>query len=403
MKDTLTKIATKQDFAALQKQFWKFLNNSEKPFDYERGLMKNYFDRIALILAGGNPPPYEVEIQPTSLCNAGCNHCFGKYYNRLENKLDDKDNMKIIIDQVLNFEDGPFKIERVKFCGSTGEPLYGKQSLYAIEQFHGKKYMKLFTNGLKLAEHKDDDAFLETIAMINNINISLDAGTTETLNKIKPGSRNVTIENILAASARIKEIAEDNTEITVSYVITVDNYKEIVEATKRSRNNADNIRFRIDLTDRNISKLHYDEIMDQLSEAKTYQYDDFRVIAIHSSNEMGAIDSSTFSSRDKGYACFTAKLWSCIGADGCLYPCGHVAMGKQAHAGSLLENDFKDLWESRERMDCVATLPGVHCDICSPFSLRTNSFLSYLNDVPVDICRDLYELAKSKDFEGNGE
>ena len=52
---------------------------------------------------GENPLPYEIEIQPSSKCNANCSHCWAKSFPRLEDKLETKENADIVINRVLRF------------------------------------------------------------------------------------------------------------------------------------------------------------------------------------------------------------------------------------------------------------------------------------------------------------
>jgi hypothetical protein len=50
-------------------------------------LVTKHSGRILKILEGKNPPPYEVEIQPSPYCNANCQHCWAKTIEPLKGKL----------------------------------------------------------------------------------------------------------------------------------------------------------------------------------------------------------------------------------------------------------------------------------------------------------------------------
>lgn len=360
-----------------EEKFYEYLSRNGMPF--ERILIERYFDRVNSIFKGQSPIPYELEVQPSSVCDSGCSHCWAKKFKRLEDKLDTKEAMDRVVQQILNFRKNGFDVKIVKFCGSTGEPLTNPLTSYAIDALYGKKYLRLFTNGIKLAEHKEN--YLRSIAKLNKLNVSIDAATDATLHEIKQGSRNISLDNILDAVRKVKHLSEKGMYIEASFVITNRNYHEIVRFAKKIRDSkaVDNIRYRIDLTDETVSQAHGREIIEQLNEAKKYEDDDFDVTSIHSDDEIAKTDREYFSSKDSGLKCFTCKIWSCIGADGCLYPCGHIADSSIKNYGSILKKDLNEIWESYERKKLIEELPTAKCSICSPFSLRVNRFMTELS------------------------
>ncbi|MCD4727941.1 MAG: hypothetical protein K8R46_09785, partial [Pirellulales bacterium] len=83
-----------------RKKFKEFLDKGEP--NYEKNILKDS-KRVQAILRGKNPPPYEVEIQPSSSCNLKCKHCFGKNYKKLPNLMGVNEIRKIVRD-INNFE-----------------------------------------------------------------------------------------------------------------------------------------------------------------------------------------------------------------------------------------------------------------------------------------------------------
>ena len=168
--------------------FNDFLNKGKPPFDYARKLLKEHPERLKSILRNENPPPYELEIQPSSICDANCEHCFAKGFIPIKNRIINKESADRIITQTLDFKKNGFKIENMKFCGTTGEPLVNplepKSSminpftLYMIDSFYGERYIKLFTNGIKIGENKFNKKALDSLAKLDEIYLSLYAGTT---------------------------------------------------------------------------------------------------------------------------------------------------------------------------------------------------------------------------------
>jgi radical SAM protein with 4Fe4S-binding SPASM domain len=368
------------------------LKNGKPPFDYGKILFKNYNSRLVSYFNCKNPIPYEIEIQPSSKCNAHCTHCWAKGFSKLEDKLETKENADIVVDKILNFNQKELSLPRIKFCGSTGDPLMNPIIDYIIERFYNQRNMRLFTNGIKIGENKDNKKYLYSLSKLDSIYLSLDSGTTETLWKIKNGAKKtkIKVEDILEGAKRIKEFG--NTSIDVSYVITKENYSEIFEATRKAKEyEADLIRFRIDLRDREISKEKNKEIILNLDKAKKYRDEKFKVIPIHSNEEISETDSKFFGSRGQELKCYTNNFWTCVGPNGQVYPCGHIVSPETEDYGSLFEQTFEEIWNGEKIKEARSKIPGKLCEICSPFSLTTNIIM---NDISSLEREDLFQFLK---------
>jgi radical SAM protein with 4Fe4S-binding SPASM domain len=216
-----------------------------------------------------------------------------------------------------------------------------------------------------------------TLGKLDRLNASLDAITDETLHEAKPGSRGNTkrrpakIEDIIEGLATIRALGSS---IEAGFAITSYNYKEIVEfaETIKDRKAAERVRYRIDVTDREISEKHSEEINSMLDEAEKLSDDGFKVIRIHSKEQVAETNQEAFSSRGCGYKCFTSYFWTCVGPDGKVYPCGHVVARDTPSYGNLFEQSLKKIWNSIARKNLQACLPNEKCHLCSPFSLTTN-------------------------------
>jgi len=348
-------------------RFCEILKNA-----YSLDLLNDRFDRVRAVIAGKNPAPYEIEIQPAAKCNANCKWCFGAKYKRCKDRLYAKEAMAHVVKEILDFENGGFKIDLVKFCGSTGEPLLNPQTLNAIDMIAGKRYLRLFTNGFEVGTHKDDAQYIATLGKLNRINVSLDAITDGTLQAAKPGARraNAKIEDILDGLARIRALG---TSIEAGFVISEYNYKEVSEFARKikEKKSAERVRYRIDVSDRKIAE-HADEIIQGIEEAKQYADPGFRVIQIHSEDFIRETNPDVFGSKGCGYKCFTSHFWSCVGPSGDVYPCGHIVSAETPSYGNLFEKSLKEIWNSIARKDLQNNLPNNWCHLCSPFSLNAN-------------------------------
>jgi len=369
------------------------IDKGKPPFDYGNILLKHYHSHLVSYFNGENPIPYEIEIQPSSKCNAMCSHCWGKDFPRLEDKLETFENADLIIDRILNFKKPGLNLPKIKFCGSTGDPLMNPIIDYIIEKFYTKREMRLFTNGIKIGEEKNNLDYLKSLSKLNSIYLSLDAGTTDTLWKIKKGarSRKIGVEDILEGTKRIKEL--NNVKINISYVITKENYNEIEKATRKSKEHySDLIRFRIDLDDRELSKTKSKEIIEELNNAKKYEDNNFKVIPIHSDEEIQDHNPDHFSSKGLGLKCYTNRFWTCVGSNGKVYPCGHIVSPETEDYGSLFDETFQEIWNGEKINYAREKTPGKLCVICSPFSLVVNEIMNEARNMEkVDLFKMLGE------------
>jgi len=362
-------------------EFNAFKNRGKPPYDYENQLLINHEERIHAILDGEIIPPYEVEIQPSSLCNLDCKHCFGKKLtcNRIKDGIGKKE-IETLAKKIDEFRKDDFKVEVVKFCGTTGEPLVNPVTTYAIPLFKdlGKKVI-LFTNGLFLDRQDNGKPYFESVLGADNLVLSLDAGSEETFERLKGRKGFKRIINSLE-----KLLGKRNSELNVSvgYVIGAENYKEIVSTTRLMRElGVDDIRFRVDFTNKDGDREYSHEIVNCLRAAEDLSDENFKAISIYSENEI-AKDSSAFDS--SGRRCFNQHFWACIGPDAQLYACGHRTYQEVKAYGSLLEDSFEELWAGTERLKNLRGLPDDKCVYCSPSSSRRNTFLTFLQEARVD-------------------
>ncbi len=365
-----------------EKKFVEFLNRGKPP--YERLLLKNNYKRVKAILEGKNPPPYEVEIQPSSLCNLRFKHCFWKYFKRLPNLMGKKE-IKEIANKIDDFQEDGFKIETVKFCGTTGEPLVNSTTAEGIRLFKGfGKRIIVYTNGLYLDTKVENNGklFLDYILEVNKLNLSLDAGSEDVFTKLKGRSGFNRIINNLERIVKKREENGSNLHILVSYVIGNKNYNDIVNAARViERTGADELSFRVDFTDLEGIRAISDKIIPKLNEAKQYSNGNFKVISAYSEGNIEKDDSAFHS---HGKRCFTSSFWACIGPDCKLYACGHRTHGGVKSYGSLLETSFMELWNSKERLESIKSIPDEYCLICSPSSARVNDFMTFLSGLLIE-------------------
>lgn len=348
---------------------------------YRRNFLKNKFDFVVALLDGKIIPPVEVEIQPTSKCNAACRHCFSKVTIRkkLKDRLLDK-NMELVVKKILSIEMDGFKVKSVKFVGSCGDPLMNPKTLYAIELCkEAGRYTTIYTNGIGLSYSLNGKPYIERLVLADRIHVSLDAGTAKTFSYTKR-VKGKHFERILQGIEKLNALRHwinPNLQVEVSYVITEDNYHEIKEACRKVKDcGTACILYRrnfIDTTEMTAERI--EETERQLAEVKEYQDENFKVITQHS------LDDITKSSNVldfKSHNCYLPLIWGVVGSDGSIVPCGHRGGDSGWNFGNLIEQDFYQILSDPERSRKMGQLPDEDCKVCSPFMQSINGLFDYL-------------------------
>lgn len=366
----------------LEKAFLGFLKKARPPQDYEATLLRDHYKRVEFILDGGNPPPYELEIQPSGRCNLKCKHCWGFTLPRLEDKLEEEDISRIA-QEISDYKVQGFGVETIKFCGTTGDPLVSPLTTKAIEIFKdtGKKII-VFTNGLWLYKRDEQERrYYESVLEADRLNLSIDSGSEEVFQNVKQREGFDIITLCLEQMVRQRKQRKSNLRITASYVIGKQNFEDIFRMAKRMKEiGIEEVKFRIDFTDREKIERAFPKIQEGLNLAKSIETPEFQVDSVYSPEEIKGAEGLAFNSY--GVDCFNSAFWACIGPDANLYSCGHRTHGGVRSFGDLRENSFQELWESQIRAKEIKKLPDESCSICSPSSVRRNRFMGFLSKIP---------------------
>ena len=342
----------------------------------EKDLFKGHLDRVEAVLTGENPPPYEIEIQPTSRCNLDCKHCFAKKLTckRIQDRIGIPE-MHVLINKISEFHNNGFGVDVVKFCGTTGEPLVNPATVYGIElaKEHGKNVI-LFTNGLFLDKKTEDGRlYLDHLLNANKINLSFDAASKETFYRLKGVDGFDRIVGGLETLAEKRDRYKKNLNLTTSYVIGKLNYKEVVEFARLMREvGVNEVKYRVDFTDLKSIRRLSGRIIEDLKKAQDYPSNGFKVTSVYSKEEIKN-NGSAFEPTPK---CFNRFFWACVAPNGDLYDCGHRTYYGVPSYGNLLDNDFGELWNSSKRLE--KRIPDNYCKFCSPTSCQRNKIMKRL-------------------------
>ena len=359
----------------VQSRFVEFMEWGEPPFNYERKVFESQFERLLRIYDRKITPPYEVEIQPSSSCNINCVWCVGDQYPRLKNLLN-KESMRKVSQDMIDFVEDGFGIETVKFSGFVGEPLVNPATIEGLEVFieNGKR-VGLFTNGILMdRETTDGRRYLDTICEASFLHVSLDASSETTMQHLKGYQADFEriITNLEQAIA-MREQRRTKLEIGVGYIITPDNFDEIYSiATRLKEMGVDFIRFKVDITGRYLLGDTAERAIEEVAKAKELIDASFNVVSVHTGEESQSCEIYDIHRMGK-IKCYTTQLWGTVGSDGQLYACDHRTHKNGRPYGDLKTNTFRDIWTARQN-----SLPDEYCNMCSPFGTRINRFLNFL-------------------------
>lgn len=333
---------------------------------------KRNFERIKAFFEDKILPPHEIEIQPSASCNAACYFCWGKRL-KLEGYLKDPQNMQTVINKILQAEVDGYRVERVKFIGSTGDPLMTPTTLKAIDSLRraGRK-ASLFTNGIGLTYRTNGVTYAERLIHLSYLRISLDAGCDETLAKIKKLKAG-SFAKIMRGLRILRNGADQNDSkltIQVSFVISKDNYRDILSTARAAKENgAHAVLYKPNFIDENLTPEQKAHINQQLKQAGGLEDNKFKVILM--STEVTRCEE-----------CYYPYFWATVGADGQLYPCGHRALAGTEPFGNLLdpESSFMDIFRRQVKSVKERNFPDDKCEFCPPGDQLASDLMQVLRE-----------------------
>lgn len=363
----------------------KFKTSASGPYSSHKAA--HHSDKIIELREGKQITPSFIQIMMSDLCNENCSFCayrmdnytsnewFGEYdpikkiINNNPKRMIPFDKVKEVIDDCVDMG-----IKAIEFTGGgepTVHPKHREVFEYALEK--GIE-IGLVTNGVILR-----DGMLDLIPKFKWIRVSVDAARADTYSQMREVPENffekviIHLEQIVAA----KKQSKSDLVIGVGFVVTKENYKEIEEGVELFHNiGVDNIRmsavFQPD--DADYFSEFYEEARDSArrSVAK-HQSKDYRVFNLFG-DRLGDLEQ-----QNPEYSFCAFQQFQCIvGGDQNIYRCCNTAYNPVGFLGSIKNQSFKELWESREKQRLIDGLDAKDCPRCM-FNAK-NRFINYLID-----------------------
>lgn len=309
-------------------------------------------DRVIEFFRCGTVSPILVEIDPSNICNQGCSFCLSSHIHFKKYKGEETYSTSVLSKEHLmslctDLVDA--NVRAINWTGG-GEPTVNPHLKEAIQYIGDNSDIKMgiFTNGTLILKYDLADVLLRNLTWIR---ISIDAGTEDTYNSVRNSRRGGKWSDMLAGLelllGRRKELGS-YCDIGVGFVITPDNYKEIVSfAQVFSLYDVDYCQYKPEIItveseeELQRSKKFWEMVQRELDVAKEVLGEKFQV------NEYKIKDLiEDRESHGRNYAkCFGSQIQPCIGADGEVYVCTNHRGHKKYSYGNISDRPFHQVWE----------------------------------------------------------
>lgn len=318
--------------------------------------------------------PFVVEFDPTSNCNLACPDCISG--GLLNQGQIERDRIKKIIQEFIEA-----KVRAVILIGG-GEPMMHREIGWVIEQLGlAGIQIGITTNGLYLKSHLD-----VTSQYANWVRVSVDAGTSETFNRIRPSKVGKSLfhsvisnmelfakhkKGVLGYSFMVFSegnygfkgvpINSENFK-SLSHIKT--NVNEIYSAAKLAKDiGCDYFEVKPMYDVNHFSVMQQNSIADvveeQLDLAKRLEDDNFKVIE---ALKLRATLRGESNLEPKSYTrCAVSQLRTLITSSGA-YVCPYFRGVESKNIGDINQQSLKDLWHGEKRKEIMKNLnPSVDC------------------------------------------
>tara|TARA_B100000795_G_C22798971_1_gene440814 strand:+ start:184 stop:1386 length:1203 start_codon:yes stop_codon:yes gene_type:complete len=329
--------------------------NPQSKVLYHLDTVLDYFD-------GKNVDPITMEIDPSNACNHSCPFCISGHIHLKKFKGTEFFNRQMMDEEtLLNLVQdlSKTKIKSIAFTGG-GEPTMNpalKEAIIYLKK-NSNIQIGMYSNGSMMQRF---DLFETIVESLEWIRVSIDAGNKKSYDDLRvtnsTNNFDVVLSNIKKLIQKKKEL-KSNIIIGVGFVVTQDNYKEVIDFANLFKDiDIDYCQFKPEIIqiERNgtqdnkkqqiSSEFWAYKIIDLLNEAsqilgKKFESNAYKI-------EDLIIDQENYG---RGYKeCIGSQFQPCIGADGHVYVCTNHRGHKKYSYGNLYEESFEKIWGNIKR------------------------------------------------------
>lgn len=329
-------------------------------------------DQIDSFRKGERPRPIHVQLILTNRCNQHCNFCAYRCNGYSSNEEFDDSN-SIPLDKALEIvhDCARLKVKAVELTGG-GEP--------TIYPGFDQVCRHLAGNGIQFGVVSNGsywpDKVLNALWMASWVRVSIDCSRAQTYASIR-GSTIETYAKVRENLRRLKQ--KSNTVIGVGFVVTKDNWPEILEAaSKAKQDGADNFRISAVFQNEGTHYFHgfYEEARDLCRRAKELEDDKFTVF-----NLFGDRIEDLRHRHPTNPFCPIQHLVTYIGADLNVYRCCVLAYNERGALASLKNQTFYDAWRSQFVNWALTSFNATSCPHCM-FNKKNETIRYAINPNP---------------------
>lgn len=341
------------------------MKSDSKIFNPEAKVL-HHLDRVLKYFEDNTVDPISLEIDPSNACNHSCPFCISGHIHLSKYKGTEFFNRQMMSKEFLMklVKDlSKTDIKAISFTGG-GEPTMNPHLKEAIKYLKANSNIDLgmFSNGTMLKRFN----LFETITdCLTWIRISMDAGNEKSYDNLRITNKNnnfaTVLENVKEL-IKIKKQRKSNLTIGVGFVVSQDNYKEVLEFAELFKEiEVDYCQYKPEIIqiERNTSadkkeqiapKFWADTVINLLNQASKILGNKFQCNS-YKVEDLIVDNSKTYGREYK--QCIGSQFQPCIGADGELYVCTNHRGHKNYSYGSLHEKSFSEIWSDVSKRKCI--------------------------------------------------
>lgn len=315
---------------------------------YSQFKLVHHTDKVRAIREGRVAPPAQVQLIISDYCNHDCSFCAyrtsGYTTNELFNEGTNHNPKRFIpYEKVLEILDDcrEMGVQGIQLTGG-GEP--------STHPKFGEILQAVLDRGLKLAVVTNGTAIKDwhvpLLVRAEWVRVSIDAASPETYASMRRVSQSFFYRTIANVNRLVtaKQIAKSKTIIGIGFVVTRENWQEIMDACEIARTaGVDNFRISAAFLPDNEAyhAPHYSKAWELArGAAQEMETDTFRVFNLYSDR------LEDLEQRSPDYeTCVYQFVTTYIGGDLNLYRCCNTSYNRHGLLGSLKEQRFRDAWE----------------------------------------------------------
>ncbi len=315
-------------------------------------------DRIKSLRRGEHVAPIHVQLVPTNRCNQACEGCAYRIKGYSSNQLfrtSDEIPWDKLVEVVSDCSD--MGVRAIQLTGG-GEPTVHPQFLALCDMILGEEIdLALVTNGACWTP-----AHIKLLCHAKWVRFSLDAGCAGTYANYRHTAPELykKVRGAICSLAATKY--NGNPLVGVGFVVNNQNWREVVEATRRAREDgADNIRISALFQPQGAGYFQefFSEVTDACREAVSLASETFAVFNMFGDRLQDLEEASP------NYSfCGCSYLVTYLGANCQAYTCCMNAYNTRGFLGAFEDQSFRDMWNSEETHKRLLTLDARECPPC---------------------------------------